>query len=226
MKTTNGPNLWLPTVLFFCAALWATLSMAFSIAMQTASVQSPTAFDSVSWHAHESQFGYLTAAVAGFLLTAVPNWTGRPPIVGWWLGGLAVLWLAGRLAIAFSLHLPAVAVALLDLAMSAAFGAVIAREIFAGRNCRNLIVLAMLLALAVGNAVFYWEAAQGDHAARGYGLRIGLSPGLMMIAVIGGRIVPSFTRNWLVKGEAGNPPASPMQRLDKIALLLLLGALV
>jgi uncharacterized protein involved in response to NO len=186
----------------------------------------PTAFDPVSWHAHEFLFGYLGAVVAGFLLTAVPNWTGRLPIVGWRLGLLAGLWLAGRLAVAVSGDLPALPVAMADLAFPIVFAVLIAREIVAGRNWRNLIVLAMLGVFILGNALFHWEAARGDYAAQGYGLRLGLGAGVMMIAVIGGRVVPSFTRNWLVKRRSAVLPVAPMQRFDKVALLSLLVALV
>lgn len=211
---------------FFGAAVWAALAMVFWVLMLSGHMALPTAFDPVSWHAHEFLFGYLPAVVAGFLLTAVPNWTGRLPIVGWPLGGLFGFWVMGRIAITFSEALSPFTVALLDLTMPTVLAIVIARQIVAGKNWRNLIVLGMLFALMLGNAVFHWEAAQGDYAAQGYGLRIGLGAGIMMIAVIGGRIVPSFTRNWLVKQGAETRPASPMQRLDKIALLSLLAALI
>lgn len=210
---------------FLGGALWAVLAMALWVPMLAGLVTLPIAFDPVSWHAHEFLFGYLGAVVAGFLLTAVPNWTGRLPIVGWPLGGLFALWLAGRGAVLVSLHLPPVAVALADLALPVALAAVIAREIVAGRNWRNLTVLGMLGVFALGNAGFHWEAARGDYAAQGYGLRLGLGAAIMMIAVIGGRIVPSFTRNWLVRRGAGRLPVPPMQRLDKVALLALLVAL-
>jgi uncharacterized protein involved in response to NO len=199
--------------------------MALYVPMLTGALALPTAFDPVSWHAHEFLFGYLGAVVAGFLLTAVPNWTGRLPIVGWPLGALVALWLAGRAAVAVSTALPPLVVAVADLALPVALGAVIAREIVAGRNWRNLIVLAMLVVFAVGNAAFHWEAAQGGYPAQGYGLRIGLAAAVMMIAVIGGRVVPSFTRNWLVRRGRGGLPAPPMQRFDKAALAVLLAAL-
>ena len=125
-----------------------------------------------------------------------------------------------------SLNLPPLGVALADLALPLVLAAVIGREIVAGKNWRNLIVLAMLGVLALGNAVFHWEPARGDYAAGGYGLRIGLGTVVMMIAVIGGRIVPSFTRNWLAKRGAGRLPVPPMQRFDKAALLVLLAALL
>jgi uncharacterized protein involved in response to NO len=210
---------------FLGAALWAALAMALYVPMLTGAVSLPTALDPVSWHAHEFLFGYLGAVIAGFLLTAVPNWTGRLPIVGWPLGALAALWLIGRAAVAASALLPPLAVAVADLALPVALGAVIAREIVAGRNWRNLIVLAMLGVFALGNAVFHWEAARGGYPAQGYGLRFGLAAAVMMIAVVGGRIVPSFSRNWLVRRGPGRLPAPPMQGFDKAALLVLLAAL-
>lgn len=210
---------------FFGAAVWAVLAMVLWAPMLSGRPMLPTAFDPVSWHAHEFLFGYLGAVVAGFLLTAAPNWTGRLPIVGWRLAGLAGLWLAGRVAVGVSGGLPPGLVAAIDLTFPVVIALVIGREIVAGKNWRNLIVVAMLGVFIIGNALFHREAAQGDYAAQGYGLRLGLGAGVMMIAVIGGRVVPSFTRNWLVKRRSRSLPAPPMQRFDKAALIALLVAL-
>jgi uncharacterized protein involved in response to NO len=211
---------------FFGAAGWAALAMALWVPMLSGHLTLPTAFAPVSWHAHEFLFGYLGAVIAGFLLTAVPNWTGRLPIVGWRLGMLAGLWLAGRVAVAVSGGMPALLVAVADLAFPVVFALLIAREIVAGKNWRNLIVLAMLGVFIIGNVLFHWEAAKGDYAAHGYGLRLGLGAGVMMIAFIGGRVVPSFTRNWLVKRRSAVLPVAPMQSFDKGALATLLVALL
>ena len=211
---------------FLGAAVWAALAMSLWLAMLTGRLSLPTVFDPVSWHAHEFLFGYLGAVVAGFLLTAVPNWTGRLPILGWPLGALAALWLIGRGAVAVSAWLPALVTAALDLAFPVALAAVLAREIVAGRNWRNLTVVALFCAFILGNALFHWEAARGDYAAQGAGLRLGLGAAVMMIAVIGGRIVPSFTRNWLSRQGEGRGPTPPMQRFDKAALLVLLVAVL
>ena len=211
---------------FFGAAVWAALAMALWVPMLSGALNLPTTFDPASWHAHEFLFGYLSAVSAGFLLTAVPNWTGRLPIVGWPLGGLFALWILGRIAVATSLFLPPLLVALLDLAMPVTLALVISREIIAGKNWGNLMVLGMLAVFVIANALFHWEAATGLYAAQGYGLRLGLGAGVMMVAVIGGRIVPSFTRNWLAKRGAGRLPIPPMRRFDKAALLLLLTALL
>lgn len=223
MRAWNGPALltygFRP--FFFGAGLWAVIAMLLWLPMLGGHATLPTAFDPVSWHAHEFLFGYLGAVVAGFLLTAVPNWTGRLPIVGWPLGAIFALWILGRGAVAFSAGAPPVLVALADLLFPVALAAAIAREIVAGRNWHNLIVLAMLAALILGNAAFHWEAAHGAHAAQGVGLRLGLGAGIMMIGVIGGRIVPSFTRNWLVGRRSPILPTPPMQRFDRLALAVL-----
>lgn len=211
---------------FLGGAVWAAVAMALWMPMLSGHLSLPTAFDPVSWHAHEFLFGYLGAIVAGFLMTAVPNWTGRMPVVGWPLAGLFGLWLAGRVAVAVAVYLPLPAVVAVDLAMPVVLAAFIAREIAAGRNWRNLPVLAALAALISGNGVFHWEAASGAYAAQGYGFRLGLAAALMMIALVGGRIVPSFTRNWLVKHGGGALPVPPMQRFDKLALAILLAAML
>ena len=221
MRRWQGPALFTfgfrPFFLF--GALWAGLAMPLWIAVFAGWLELPSRFDPVSWHAHALLFGYLGAIVAGFLLTAVPNWTGRLPVVGWHLAGLAALWLAGRAAVLGSAHLPAWGAAAADLAFPLVLSAVVLREIVAGRNWRNLIVLALLAVFALANLVFHIEAARGGHAAQGAGFRLGLAAALMMIAVIGGRIVPSFTRNWLVRAGRAARPAPPMQRFDKAVLL-------
>lgn len=116
-------------------------------------------------------------------------------------------------------------VAVADLAFPTVFAALILREIVAGRNWRNLVVLGMLVVFASANGLFHLEAAQGAFAAQGAGLRLGVASALMMISVVGGRIVPSFTRNWLVKTGSAARPAPPMQRFDILVLLITVVAL-
>lgn len=211
---------------FLLGAIWAAAAMVLWIAMLTGRLALPTAFDPVSWHAHEFLFGYLGAIIAGFLLTAVPNWTGRLPVTGWALGGLVVLWLAGRLAVSVSQYLDPIAVASADLAMLLVLAGLLGREIVVGKNWRNLPVVALLVVFCLANGLFHWESAKGTFAAQGYGLRLGLGAAVLMIALIGGRIVPSFTRNWLAKRGEGRLPVPPMQVFDKIALAGLLAAVL
>lgn len=209
---------------FLLGSLWAALAMVLWVGLLTGGVVLPTTFDPVAWHAHEMLFGYLGAVSAGFLLTAVPNWTGRMPVSGWPLAGLAALWLAGRLAVALSAYLTPAVTAAVDLAFPLVLGAMILREIVAGRNWRNLMVLALLGGFTTGNGLFHWQAAGGAYAAGGAGLRLGLAAAVMMIVVIGGRVVPSFTRNWLVRQSLPARPA-PFGLPDRAAMLLALLAL-
>ena len=209
---------------FLSAGLWAPIGIGLWVAMLWGRLDLPSAFDPVSWHAHEALFGYLGAVFSGFLLTAVPNWTGRSPLAGWPLLGLFALWVAGRVAVTASAWLPPLAVAALDLSCLVVLGAYVLREVVAGRNWRNLVVVAMIGVFVVGNALFHWEAAEGGYAASGLGLRIGVAAAIMMISVIGGRIVPTFTRNWLVARGNEAVPAE-FGRLDKVTLVLTLIAL-
>jgi uncharacterized protein involved in response to NO len=221
MRAWQGPALFSygfrPFFLF--GALWVVLAMLIWLAALTGTIDLPTRFDRVSWHAHEFLFGYLGAVLAGFLLTAVPNWTGRLPMVGWRLAALFGLWVAGRIAVFFSALLPVAVAPVVDLAFPLVLGGLILREIMAGKNWRNLIVLAMLAVFTLANGLFHFEALRGDYAAQGMGLRLGLATAVMMIAVIGGRIIPSFTRNWLARTDNPARPAPPMQRFDKLVLL-------
>lgn len=222
MRSWKGPAIFSfgfrPFFLF--GAIWVVAAMGLWLAVQMGEIDLPTRFDNGAWHAHEFLFGYLGAVLAGFLLTAVPNWTGRLPMVGWRLAGLFALWVGGRIAILFSGTLPPLLAPTIDLAFPIVLGGLILREIIAGKNWRNLIVLALLAVFTLANALFHYESMIGDYAAQGYGLRLGLATAVMMIAVIGGRIIPSFTRNWLVREQHPARPAPPMQQFDKLTLLL------
>lgn len=209
---------------FQLAALWAIVSVGLWLAALGGLVGIPSAFDPLAWHAHEAVYGFAVAAVAGFMLTAIPNWTGRLPFAGWPLAGLVALWLAGRAACLASAWLGAGTAMIVDLSFLVTFAAVVAREIVAGRNWRNLVMVAAIVVLAVGNAaahaevVFAWPLG-------GFGRRLGLAVLLSLIALVGGRVVPSFTRNWLVKNDPARLPA-PFGPLDRAVLLATVAALV
>jgi uncharacterized protein involved in response to NO len=175
------------------------------------------------WHAHEMLFGYSSAALAGFLLTAVPNWTGRLPVSGAPLIVLFSLWCGGRLALLAPdmLGMP------LSIAIDAAFLplllAICAREIVAGRKWKDLKILAGILALALANLGFHLLVVGGGDA--GLANRLGVGAFVMLVTIMGGRVVPSFTRNWLVKRHSTDLPA-PYDRFDTVALLTGLAALL
>jgi uncharacterized protein involved in response to NO len=210
---------------FLLAGLWAALAMVLWIALLTGAIRLPTRFDLVTWHAHEFVFGYTSAVIAGFLLTAVPNWTGRLPVVGWPLAALALLWLAGRLAVACSAHLPPPWAAAIDLAHLAAMAIFLGREIITGRNWRSLPVLILLLLLIAANGVFHWQAYGDVAAGENVGLRLGIAVEVFLIALIGGRIIPSFTRNWLAARKSTRLPAG-WSNFDKVTLALTAAALL
>lgn len=211
--------------LFLAAAIWSALAMALWIAMFSGAISLPTAFDMVSWHVHEFLYGYLPAVAAGFLLTAVPNWTGRLPVTGTPLLVLVLSWLAGRLAVMFSELVGPTTAAVIDLSFLVLLSLVIAREVIAGRNWRNLKVLVLVGLLTGGNALFHLEADWYGTASAGYGARLGIAVAIFLIILIGGRIVPSFTRNWLVRRGPGRLPI-PFDRFDVIGAVSGGGALL
>ncbi len=204
--------------LFLLAGLWATGSMILWIAMLSGSLQIPSRFDPATWHAHEFLFGYLSAVIAGFLLTAVPNWTGRSPVLGWQLAGLVVLWIIGRVAVFASASLPVWGMVLADLAFLIVLWTVIAREIVTSKKWANLPVLILIGVFILANLLFHVEAVTGGYAAQGYGLRLAVSVVLTLVVLIGGKIIPSFTRNYLTKQGAVRLPTPPMQRFDKLTI--------
>ncbi|MBC7737340.1 MAG: NnrS family protein [Candidatus Saccharibacteria bacterium] len=210
---------------FLFGSVWAALAMVLWVLMLSGHDVVPTAFDPVSWHAHEFLFGYLGAVLAGFLLTAVPNWTGRLPLVGLPLAALVALWVAGRVAVATSALLPLELVAVIDLAFPLVLLAVLSREVLAGRTWKNLPVLVLLMAMTVANGLYHLDAAQGGYPAKGIALRMGLTVAVLLISLIGGRIVPSFTRNWLAQRQGASLPA-PFGRNDSVVLVLTAATLV
>jgi uncharacterized protein involved in response to NO len=206
---------------FLIAGIWAPLGLLLTLAQLFGFIDLPITGAAVSWHAHEMLFGFVAAAIAGFILTAVPNWTGRLPLQGAPLAILVALWLAGRLAMAVGGALGGIATGVIDAAFLIALVAAVAREVVAGRNWRNLPVIAALSLLAAANILFHLEAVEvigGD----GIALRLGLGVVAVLVALIGGRVVPSFTRNALAKaGETALPaPMGPIDALHMAATMI------
>jgi uncharacterized protein involved in response to NO len=198
---------------FFLAALHAGLAIPLWLWLYFAGGHLYGPFHGMHWHAHEMLFGYLGAVIAGFILTAIPNWTGRLPLSGRPLATLVMLWLAGRVACLFVPD--PVTAAAIDLAFPATLAFAVWREVVAGRNWKNAPVALMITLFGLANAVDH--AANMDLAPHDLGQRLALAAAAMLLALIGGRIVPSFTRNWLVKLGTAELPAS-FGPLDKAAL--------
>lgn len=202
---------------FLFGSLYAGLAILAWLPLHLGELSLPTHFAPRDWHVHEMLYGFLPAVVAGFLLTAIPNWTGRLPLQGRPLLMLLLVWVLGRVAVNLSGWIGWLSAAVLDGAFLIVLAAVTAREIVAGQNWRNLKVLIVLCALFAGNLVFHVEV--GLQGTADYGTRLGVAAGIVLIMLIGGRIVPSFTRNWLVRENPGRLP-SPFGELDKWSLIL------
>ena len=144
------------------------------------------------WHAHEMLFGFTCAAIAGFLLTAVPSWTGRRGFAGGPLVLLSALWLLGRVLVASSASWPFAAVVAADLAFLPVLAAFLAWPLLRERN-RNTPLLLVLLVLWLCNATFHLGLFRGDLALSRQALLTAVNFALILVTVIGGRITPSFT---------------------------------
>ncbi|MFO1075888.1 MAG: NnrS family protein [Geminicoccaceae bacterium] len=203
---------------FLAAGVWAPLSLGLWVAALAGVAVPPTGLPVGAWHPHELLFGYTGAVVAGFLLTAVPNWTGRLPVRGGALLLLCLVWLGARLAgLAGGVLSPWPAIAF-DAGFWLLLVAAMGREVVAGRNWRNLPVIALATLLGLACLLSQLEAlGLGSGPA---GRRLGLAVIWVLIGMIGGRVVPSFTRNWLAKRAASALPA-PFGRLDRLALVIL-----
>src|SRR5262249_21777069 len=129
---------------FLLGALWAALAILIWLPGFAGEYQIPTIFPPVVWHVHEMVYGYGAAIVAGFLLTAIPNWTGRMPLQGVPLLALVLLWAAGRAAVLVSARYPGDIAAPIDLSFPAVFAALLAREVVAGRHLRHPPMLGAL----------------------------------------------------------------------------------
>ena len=200
---------------FFMGSLYAGLAILFWLPLFYGSLETASLFTPVDWHIHEMLFGYLAAVMTGFLLTAIPNWTGRLPVQGMPLLALSLLWLAGRFAVYFSGHIGWMAAGVIDCAFLLAVAMAAATEIVAGRNWRNLKVLIPVTVLFAANVVFHTEAHFSG--VSDIGRRLGIGAAILLITIVGGRIVPSFTRNWLVRENPGRLPV-PFNRLDAVAI--------
>lgn len=183
-------------VFFLVAAGWAALAMLLYVMQLSDITVMVPAFSLVDWHIHEFLFGYTGAVIAGFALTVVPSWAGRRPVGGPRLFALVVLWLAGRVAMTWGGGLGAPVVAVIDLAFPLALMLLVGR---------NLPVLALIGLLLVANAGFHREVATvtvADHA-----VRAGIAVVLTLIVMVGGRIIPAFTREWM--NEHDDPALPP-----------------
>ena len=203
-------------VFFLAAGVFAVLAMIvwagwLGVVASGGAVDLPSAAAPHLWHAHEMIFGYGAAALAGFFLTAVPNWTGARATPQVFNAMVAGLWLLGRLAVWQSAHLPAGLVALVDLAFVPVLGTTLAAQLLKRPKPQQMILLALLGLFWSGNLMVHLEWLGLSADTLWSGLRVGLFSLGALIMVLGGRVTPGFTRNAMVQsGRETGLPRNPM----------------
>jgi len=208
---------------FLLAAVYAGFGVLIWLPMFFGEFAMPTAFSPLDWHIHEMLYGYLPAVITGFLLTAIPNWTGRLPLQGASLAGMVMVWIAGRIAVSVSAVIGPFTSAAVDGLFLLLVASATGREVIAGRNWRNLPPIFIVLIFLAGNVIFHVE----DYETRAaeFSSRLGIAAAVMLISLIGGRVIPSFTRNWLARENPGRLPV-PFDRFDQAVLILSVLAMV
>ena len=200
---------------FLGAAIWAVAAMSLWIGFLAELWPLAEGYGALAWHAHEMLFGYSAAVVAGFLLTAVPNWTGQLPVAGARLAFLASLWGAARIAFLLTGVIGLIPAVVIDSLFLPCLLLLLTREIVTGHNWRNLKPLALVLLLAAANIGFHAELLSTGTAVVSSRVAVAALIGLIML--IGGRIVPSFTHTWLLRMGAVRLPA-PFNSFDVTTL--------
>lgn len=201
---------------FLLGAAWGMVALVYFILTLSGMLEPPpSAWDVISWHRHEMLFGFVGAIIAGFLFTAVPNWTGNPTPKGAALAAIVALWLAGRVVVFYSAHLPVFLVGVIDASFFTACAAGIAPALIRSRNKRNYFFLILLALLTTANALTY-SSAYAD-----MGIRLALAIITLMLVIIGGRVIPFFTERRLGITIARNPLIERLTLFTTILALLL-----
>lgn len=191
---------------FLAGSVQAVVTMALWLLVLGHGLEIGGDFGAVWWHGHEMLFGFAPAVLAGFLLTAIPNWTGKLPVSGGPLIRLFSVWLVGRIAMAAADVTGVWLASALDLAFLPLLLAICVREIIAGRKWNDLKILAGITAIMVGNLGFHGTVLAGGDPQ--LWLSAAVAGYVALVLIIGGRIIPSQTRNWLSRREAGSMPVA------------------
>lgn len=201
---------------FLGAGIYAALAMPLWVAYLATGFETLSHLPPREWHLHEMWFGYLAAVMAGFLLTAVPNWTGRLPVIGWPLALLFGLWIAGRAAMTVSSLQPVLAT-IVDASFLVMLAAMLWREVLIGKNYRNIPVCLLASLFALANIAFHalWLSEQSTEHPE----RLASAVAALLLILLGGRIIPSFTSNWM-KRQSLAPLPEPFGRFDRLAILV------
>ena len=205
---------------FLLAGLHAALAVPLWLAIWRGDLSWQPAMPASIWHAHEMLFGFATAALAGFLLTAVPNWTGTAAIKGPRLMLLVAVWLAGRIA---AYGPSALVFAAIDCVFLPLLALMVGPGIILRSGKRNAVMVVILLVLAAINAAVQFDGFGVEGLSAAWALRVGIAVFALMIGIIGGRIVPAFTLGGM--RMAGRPVDITPWRVTELGAILSLLAL-
>ncbi len=206
---------------FLLAGAFAALLVPLWLVVLSGKVRADHYFDAMSWHAHEMIFGFALAVIAGFLLTAVANWTGRETAIGGHLGVLVGLFVAGRVAISAAAVLPRPVVAAVDLAFLPALALAIGRPIVATKNRRNYPVLGMVSVMFLADLAMHLDALGVLPGIRRRASLVAVDVVTLLILFLAARIFPMFTRNATKVDAVRNQPALDWATTISMAALVL-----
>lgn len=179
-------------------------------------------FAAVDWHAHEMLVGYSSAVIAGFLLTAVQNWTGQPTTTNSQLGGLCILWLYGRVLPFYAGLLPDILIAAVDFAFLPALAYQLSKPIIRTQNKKSMVFILLLALMAAANGLIHLEIlGLQEHSAR-LGLQLLVAIIITMILIVAGRVFPFFTERGLSGTLAIRSPVLDVSSVASAALVFVL----
>ncbi len=205
--------------MFLLSAVFAIIAVIFWTMTLNGSVSINLVGNSLYWHGHEMIVGFALATIAGFILTAIANWTGRPALSGLPIAWLVASWFVGRIAMLFAAYMPEFVSAALDMLFPLSLCIFAAREILATGDKRNYKIVAVTVILASLNLVYHLGVASvlpgGDYIA----LYLLIHVVVLLVAIVAGRVVPNFTANWL-RGQGVTKVPVANATVDGLAITL------
>jgi uncharacterized protein involved in response to NO len=179
-------------------------------------------YTTIYWHSHEMLFGYTVAVIAGFLLTAVRNWTDLPTPGGKSLAGLVLLWLAGRIVPFTAGFLPHGIIAALDIAFLPVLAITLSIPLLRRKQVHNLVFLFILSALTLANVLVHMQLLGITQATAKPGFNLAVYLIVLLIAILGGRVIPFFTERGIAGATTRQWKAVEYLSLGSLVVLLVL----
>lgn len=223
MNTSTAPTPLLASPFrpfFLLTGLYAIVMVVGWMAFLLGGYSLPLGWSPLHWHSHEMLFGLVSAAIAGFVLTAMCNWTGAAPLTGVRLLALVLLWVAGRVVMWLASWLPIELVAIVEGAFLPVLAIYIFSVLARYNNKRNYILVAVLSVLSLANICMHVGFITGKTQLLLRGDTTALYVIMVLMIIIGGRIIPAFTGNWL-RNNQGNPESvKTSPTWDKFTLIV------